>query len=621
MELIKQRGPLPLGGLSLVIGEILDALATAHDKQIIHRDLKPENVLITRGGHAKILDFGVAKLMGESVTQTLTKTGLTVGTPYYMAPEQIQSSGVDGRTDIYSAGVMLFEGATGRRPFLATSLYELFHKVINMAPPWPRELRSDIPPPFEAIIRRAMEKDPTNRFRSAREMAKSLQMAVLDLPPAERFNLNLMDGYQAAQETEGEKAPPDDSRRQESLSATISTSPTVKSSTLQVVGGLTATVQSPKATDTEIPQPTDEPASTISSPSRDGPQVSSPTGDSAVDVKHRPKVAKDPPPKKTSAAVLGASFRQASALPPALEVAGLEPPISSMDQQTTTQSIEELVTLVSHEGEDRSQVADGASAIQSPGEESTKIVQPIEKLVEQEGPAEGDSGSGSKDRYPEASNVPMDPAVLRPAIPSRPLIFLGAVGAFVLAVAVLWSQLFPPKPPPEQSPVALAPSEAHEQATPDSLEAKPSPEASDSPEAEPSGSPKAASDSSGEPKSAVPVSPAPESKPESTAGQSSKQDHPPQRGKRARPPKTRPPSAPVGINLVALYQGKSKEATIFVDGKRSQETTPVRLTGLKPGLHRIKISCPGFRSITRTVSLRPGQIERLVFNLDTLGEK
>jgi len=191
--LIAKRGALPLGALTRALGEVLDALGAAHDHGIVHRDLKPDNIFITRGGHAKVLDFGIAKLKPElGAMDAQTRTGALMGTPHYMSPEQALGRAADPRSDLYAVGVILFESATARRPFEAGTLYELLKQHVECAPPSPRSLRGDLPPAYEALILRALDKDPARRFQSARELAAALTEAA-EAAPADSWG-SLGDG-------------------------------------------------------------------------------------------------------------------------------------------------------------------------------------------------------------------------------------------------------------------------------------------------------------------------------------------------------------------------------------------------------------------------------------------
>jgi serine/threonine protein kinase len=181
-----RAGPLPLGGLVQVASEVFSALAAAHAIGIVHRDLKPDNVLVTAEGHAKVLDFGIAKL-APGLQQGLsprTQTGALLGTPHYMAPEQIRgSSAIDARTDVYAAGVMLLEAITGRRPFDGETLYDLMNAHLEQPPPSLRVLRPELPAAMEQVVLTALAKNPDERFQSVTAMAQALNHAAAELPP------------------------------------------------------------------------------------------------------------------------------------------------------------------------------------------------------------------------------------------------------------------------------------------------------------------------------------------------------------------------------------------------------------------------------------------------------
>jgi tRNA A-37 threonylcarbamoyl transferase component Bud32 len=159
-----------------LISRIGEALAYAHDQGVIHRDIKPANVLIGQEGNVFLSDFGIAKVV--EATLQLTSEGLSLGTPAYMAPEQVHGEGVDARSDIYALGVLLYQLVCGELPFVAETPFSLAFMHIHVQPRPPRQLNPAIPEELERVILRAMAKDPEDRFQTSTDMVRALQAAI-----------------------------------------------------------------------------------------------------------------------------------------------------------------------------------------------------------------------------------------------------------------------------------------------------------------------------------------------------------------------------------------------------------------------------------------------------------
>ena len=187
--------PLPLKKAVDYAIQIAHGLAAAHEKGIVHRDIKPENVFVTKDGHVKILDFGVAKLLPtfeassidtKTPTETATQPGTALGTVAYMSPEQIRGQPVDARSDLFSLGVVLYEMLSGRRPFQRETAAETMTAILHEDPPPIAGAITAIPPELEKIVNQCLEKQLADRLSSAHDLALALRSVSLNQQPAVR---------------------------------------------------------------------------------------------------------------------------------------------------------------------------------------------------------------------------------------------------------------------------------------------------------------------------------------------------------------------------------------------------------------------------------------------------
>jgi tetratricopeptide (TPR) repeat protein len=170
---LARDGALPVVQAVALGRQLAEALDAAHEAGVVHRDLKPQNVLLDAAGNAFISDFGLAKSLDASA-MGMTRTGELMGTPRYMAPEQVEGGAIDHRTDIYALGLILYEMLTGGSPFTGDSALQVMYQRVKQAPKKPRELRADLPEYLERIILRCLERDPKRRYQSAREILADL---------------------------------------------------------------------------------------------------------------------------------------------------------------------------------------------------------------------------------------------------------------------------------------------------------------------------------------------------------------------------------------------------------------------------------------------------------------
>jgi serine/threonine-protein kinase len=173
-QLISSRGPLPVP-VTLTVGkQLCRALEAAHEQGVIHRDVKPQNIVVESNGFLKVMDFGIARRTKRPENQGLTEAGTSLGTPDYMSPEQLAGDELDGRSDLYSAGVVLYECLTGRVPFEAETTWALVAKHLEEEPPDPRSSNAEVPEALSHVVLTAMAKRREDRYQSAAQMHDAL---------------------------------------------------------------------------------------------------------------------------------------------------------------------------------------------------------------------------------------------------------------------------------------------------------------------------------------------------------------------------------------------------------------------------------------------------------------
>ncbi|MGK4582060.1 protein kinase domain-containing protein [Kitasatospora sp. HPMI-4] len=173
-EAITRYGAMPVEQALKVTASVLSALEASHDQGLVHRDIKPGNVMVSTKGVVKVMDFGIARALQSDVT-SMTQTGMVVGTPQYLSPEQALGKGVDARSDLYSVGCMLFELLTGSLPFDGDTAFSIAYKHVQEEPPAPSTVNRAVTPEVDALVARALRKEPAHRFPSADAMRTEIE--------------------------------------------------------------------------------------------------------------------------------------------------------------------------------------------------------------------------------------------------------------------------------------------------------------------------------------------------------------------------------------------------------------------------------------------------------------
>ena len=180
-KLLQARAPIPLSRALDIGAQVAEGLQYAHERQIIHRDIKPANIMVLQDGLVKITDFGIARMRNNEVK---TMTGMILGSPKYMSPEQVSGKRADTRSDIFSLGVVIYEMLTGTSPFVADNIHGVMYQTMNFNPPAPKTLNPDLPEVLNFIIAKALAKNLDDRYQKSNDLAHDLREAMATLTSA-----------------------------------------------------------------------------------------------------------------------------------------------------------------------------------------------------------------------------------------------------------------------------------------------------------------------------------------------------------------------------------------------------------------------------------------------------
>jgi eukaryotic-like serine/threonine-protein kinase len=178
-DLMRDNGRLPVDQVLDIVAQVASGLAYAHEHEIVHRDIKPSNIMVIQDGHVKITDFGIARMASSAVR---TQTGMVLGSPKYMSPEQVLGKTIDQRSDIFSLGVMLYEMLTGESPFMGENVNAIMFQTLNTTPVAPAKLNSRVPDMLNFIVAKALAKELDDRYQNAKDFATDLRACRDTLP-------------------------------------------------------------------------------------------------------------------------------------------------------------------------------------------------------------------------------------------------------------------------------------------------------------------------------------------------------------------------------------------------------------------------------------------------------